>query len=70
MGLPNKDEVKGKVNQAKGAIKQEVGRAVGDSELEAEGAVERVGGHLQEDAGRARRKVVDAISDVGDAVRR
>ena len=28
MGLPNKDEVEGKFDQAKGAVKENVGRAV------------------------------------------
>lgn len=70
MGLPNKDEVQGKANQAKGAIKETIGRAVGDSDLESEGAAERTSGHIQEGTGKARRKVGDAISDVGNTVRR
>lgn len=66
MGLPNKDEVEGKFDQAKGAIKENVGRAVDDRELESEGAADRAGGNVQEGFGTARRKVGEAIEDVGE----
>ena len=66
MGLPNKDEVEGKWDQAKGAIKENVGRAVDDRELESEGAADRAGGNVQEGFGTARRKVGEAIEDVGE----
>lgn len=70
MGLPNKDELEGKFDQAKGAVKQEVGRATGDEEMEAEGGADRAGGKVQEGYGEAKRKVGDAIKDVGDAIRK
>lgn len=70
MGLPNKDEVKGKFDQAKGAVKENVGRAVNDREMESEGAGDRAGGNLREGYGTAKRKVGEAIEDVGDAVKR
>ena len=70
MGLPNKDEVKGKLDQAKGAVKENVGRAAGDTELETEGQADRAEGSVQEGYGKTKRKVGDAIKDVGDAVRR
>lgn len=70
MGLPNDDEVEGKFDQAKGAIKENVGRAVGDDEMEAEGQADRAGGNIQEGFGTARRKVGEAIEDVGDAIKR
>ena len=66
MGLPNKDEVEGKLDQAKGAVKENVGRAVDDRELESEGAADRAGGNVQEGFGTARRKVGEAIEDVGE----
>jgi uncharacterized protein YjbJ (UPF0337 family) len=69
MGLPNKDEIEGKFDQAKGAVKENVGQAVDDREMESEGAADRAGGHLQEGYGTAKRKVGDAIKDVGDAIR-
>ena len=69
MGLPNKDEVKGKFDQAKGAVKENVGHATGDSDLESEGQADRAGGNLREGFGTARRKVGEAIEDVGEKIR-
>lgn len=68
MGLPNKDEIEGKFDQAKGAIKENVGRATGDRETEAEGAADRAGGNLQEGFGTAKRKVGEAVEDAGKAI--
>ncbi len=68
MGLPNNDEVEGKFDQAKGSVKETVGRAINDRDLEAEGSADRAGGKLQEGFGTAKRKVGEAIEDVGDAI--
>ena len=48
MGAPNRDEVEGKFDQAKGSIKEGFGRATGDEEMEAEGTADKVKGDLQE----------------------
>ncbi len=69
MGLPNKDEVEGKFDQAKGAVKENVGRAIDDREMESEGAADRAGGKVQEGFGTAKRKVGDAVKDIGDKIR-
>lgn len=68
MGLPNKDEIKGKFDQAKGTVKEGVGRAVNDEDLETEGAADRAGGNLREGYGTAKRKVGETIEDIGKAV--
>ena len=70
MGLPNRDEVDGKLDQAKGNVKEGIGRAFDDEELEAEGRADHAGGKVEEGFGKARRKVGEAIEDVGDAVGR
>ncbi|HEX8163225.1 MAG TPA: CsbD family protein [Pyrinomonadaceae bacterium] len=70
MGLPNEDEMKGKMDQASGAIKDKVGEMTGDRDLEERGEAQRAGGNIQEGFGTARRKVGDAIEDVGDAIKR
>lgn len=70
MGLPNRDEVEGKWDQAKGKTKETIGRAIDDEELEAEGSADRVKGDVKEGLGKARRKVGEAIEDVGDAIKR
>lgn len=70
MGLPNKDEVKGKVDQAKGGLKETAGRVLNDRDLESEGTADRAGGELREGFGTARRKVGEAIEDIGDAIKK
>jgi uncharacterized protein YjbJ (UPF0337 family) len=68
MAVINKDEVKGKWEQAKGTVKDKVGEATGDRDLEAEGEAQHAGGEAQEGWGKVKRKVSNAIEDVADAV--
>jgi uncharacterized protein YjbJ (UPF0337 family) len=70
MGLPNKDEIEGKFDQAKGKSKEAVGRAIDDRELEDEGKADHVSGKVEEGFGKARRKVGEALEDAGDAIGR
>jgi len=70
MGLPNNDEVKGKFDQAKGGLKETAGRALNDRDLESEGNADRAGGEVREGYGTARRKVGEAVEDVGDAIKK
>ena len=65
----NKDELKGKDEKAKGYIKEQVGKATDDPDLEAEGTGQRVAGAVQENVGKARRKVGEAVKKVGDAIK-
>lgn len=66
----NDDEVKGKMNQASGTMKEKMGRAMGDPNLESKGAAQRVGGRVQAGFGKARRKVGEAMKDAGDKLRK
>ena len=68
MGLPNRNEVEGKLDQARGKVKETVGRAVDDRDLESEGNADRAGGKVQEGFGQARRKVGEAIEDIGESI--
>ena len=68
MGLPNRDELEGKFDQAKGTVKETAGRVVNDRDLEQEGRADKTGGKVQEGFGKARRKVGEAIEDIGDAI--
>ena len=70
MGAPNRDEIEGKFDQAKGSIKENVGDAIGDREMESEGVADRAGGNIREGFGTARRKVGEVIEDAGDAIKR
>ncbi len=62
---PNEDEVRGKIDQVSGTVKEHIGRATGNPDLEDEGAGERIGGKIEEGVGRARRKTGEALSDLG-----
>lgn len=70
MGLPNKDEIEGKLDQAKGAVKETVGKVTNDRDLEVEGSADRTGGKVQEGFGTAKRKVGEAIEDIGESIRK
>jgi uncharacterized protein YjbJ (UPF0337 family) len=70
MAIINNDEIKGKWEQAKGAVKDKVGEVTNDPELEAEGEAQNAGGKIQEGWGETKRKVSNAIEDVADAVNR
>jgi uncharacterized protein YjbJ (UPF0337 family) len=56
----NKDQVRGRVNQAEGKIKQVVGKIVGDRKLEAKGKVQGVFGKAQTKFGNARQTMKDS----------
>ena len=47
-----KDNAEGKMHQVKGKIKETVGKAVGNDDLEAEGKDENLGGKVQEKIGQ------------------
>ena len=68
MGMINKDEVKGKWEQAKGTVKDKAGELVGNDRLEAEGEAQRAGGETQESWGKFKRGVSDAVDSVGEAI--
>jgi uncharacterized protein YjbJ (UPF0337 family) len=55
----NKEQVGGKFDEAKGKVKEEVGRATNDPDTEAEGVVDQAKG-----------KVKGAYGDVKDAVKK
>jgi uncharacterized protein YjbJ (UPF0337 family) len=70
MGSPNNDEMEGKWDQTKGAVKENVGRAIDDEEMETEGKADRLRGNVKEGFGEARRKVGESIEDIGDSIKR
>jgi uncharacterized protein YjbJ (UPF0337 family) len=43
----NKDQVKGRTNTVTGKIKESVGKATGDKDLEVKGTAEKVGGKVR-----------------------
>ena len=47
----DKDRIKGSAQQAKGAVKEVAGKALGDPKLEAEGKVDKTAGKVQSAVG-------------------
>ena len=47
----DKDRIKGVAQQAKGAVKEAIGKATGDAKLEAEGKTDKVAGKMQNAVG-------------------
>jgi uncharacterized protein YjbJ (UPF0337 family) len=47
MKQSTKDKAKGKFHEVKGKVKEKVGRATNNPNLEAEGQVEKIGGKIQ-----------------------
>lgn len=63
----NKDEIEGKWEQLKGSVKDKVGEATGNKDLEAEGEVQNAEGEAQENWGKFKGGVEDAADAVRDA---
>ena len=59
--MMNKDQVKGRVEEAKGAVKETTGKVVGNKGLEGKGMVEKAAGKTQASYGDAKEKVKGAV---------
>ena len=66
----NKDEVRGKVDRAKGRVKESVGEINNDEQLRKEGIDDQAAGDVKETFGKGRRKVGEAIKDLGNKIGR
>jgi uncharacterized protein YjbJ (UPF0337 family) len=68
--MKNRDELEGQKNQVKGRMKKAVGDITNDERLHDEGEADEAAGNVQEGFGRARRKVGEAIEDIGEDIKR
>lgn len=66
----NRDELDGKAEQIKGKVKKAAGDLTDDERLHDEGTADEAAGKVQEGFGRGRRKVGEAIEDLGDKLKR
>jgi uncharacterized protein YjbJ (UPF0337 family) len=66
----NRDELEGKKDQVKGKVKQAAGDLTDDQRLHDEGVADEASGDVQEGFGRGRRKVGEAIEDIGENIKR
>jgi uncharacterized protein YjbJ (UPF0337 family) len=56
----NKDQVKGRVKEAKGKIREVAGKLVGNKTIEAKGKVQKILGEAQADFGDVKQEVKDS----------
>ena len=66
----NRDELEGKKEQFKGKVKQATGDLTDNDRLHDEGVADEAAGDVQEGFGRSRRKVGEAIEDIGKTIKR
>jgi uncharacterized protein YjbJ (UPF0337 family) len=66
----NKNEVRGKARNQKGRLKEAAGVVTGNRRLENEGAAERTYGAVEAALGKACRKIGDAVTGLGKAIKR
>ncbi|MBR0641299.1 CsbD family protein [Plastoroseomonas hellenica] len=57
----NKDQVTGAAKQAKGAVKDGVGGAVGSDKMQAEGKMDKAEGKIQKGIGDTKEEARDAL---------
>lgn len=65
----NKNEVDGKIDQIKGKTKQAVGDLTDNEQLHNEGEADEAAGNVEEGFGKGRRKVGEAIKDLGNRIK-
>lgn len=61
-------EIKGKAKEAKGAVKETLGKSLNDRELHDSGKREKVEGRIQERMSKAKRVFGEAVEDLGDKI--
>jgi uncharacterized protein YjbJ (UPF0337 family) len=66
----NRDELKGKTEAVKGKMKQVAGDLTDDDRLHDEGVADEAAGDTQAAIGKGRRKLGEAINDLGDAIKK
>ena len=66
----NRDEIEGKATAFKGKVKQAAGDLTDDPDLHDEGVADEAAGNVQDAIGRGRRKVGEAIKDIGNAIKK
>ncbi len=59
----HKDEVKGAGKEARGHVKDAVGKMTGDEKLRADGAADKVEGKVQKTAGKIKESARDALKN-------
>jgi uncharacterized protein YjbJ (UPF0337 family) len=64
----NRDEMEGKAENLKGKVKETAGDVTGNERMKGEGQADQAAGKVQEKYGEGKRKVGEAIEDLGDKI--
>ena len=64
----NKDQIKGRVEEATGKVKEAAGKLVGNEKLQTEGLADQVKGKVQAGFGDAKERAKDAAHKVIDKI--
>ena len=68
--MKNQDELNGKADELKGKAKQAWADLTDDERLHQEGVEDEAAGDVEQTLGRGRRKVGEAIEDIGKNIKR
>jgi len=66
--IMNKNQIEGRVDQAKGKLKEAAGKLIGNEQLQVEGRVEQAGGKLQAKVGDIKQAAKDKARDLIDKI--
>jgi uncharacterized protein YjbJ (UPF0337 family) len=66
----NRDEIEGKATEAKGEAKRVLGDVLDDEQLRNEGEADQAAGQVQGAIGKGRRKLGEAIEELGDQIKK
>ncbi len=66
----NKDELDGKARAVKGKVKQGLGNLTDSERLRSEVVADEAAGDVQDTIGRGRRKIGEAIENVGEKLKK
>ena len=58
----NKDKIMGAADQAKSAVKEAVGKAIGDQKMQAEGTITKLTGKVESAVGGAKDTLRDTVN--------
>lgn len=64
----DKNRIEGAADKAKGAVKETVGKIVGNDKLRAEGAADKLKGEVKQTAGKVADATRDAVNRSSDAI--
>jgi len=63
MKRSTRNQIKGRGHELKGSIKEKTGRAMNRGDMEAKGAIERIGGKVQKKAGDLEKRLDEELDD-------